>query len=234
MKIQLLLPRSFSFLTACLLSSSLFSSLSLAQSVHAEVAPATRVQLLASENTASSLTLMEEDVPDNFTELPPALRAQLATQMRAISQQLGGADLNPDNLAVFVNPRDFQIVMGFTSKLETPTAQAEFDANLKKLENPEVRKLVLATIQQKLASFPLGDLEISNLAVLPEQNNLANASTGVTLELKLQGQSFRVDLIPFRRDEVGAVAAVFYAKDGESLAVRNFAEKLDRRILNRS
>lgn len=234
MKTQLLLPRSFSFLTACLFSSTLLTSLSPAQFAHAEVAPAPRVQLLASENTASGLTLMPEDVPADFTEIPPAIRAQIATQMGAISQQLGGVDLNPDNLAVFVSLENFQVVMGFTSQLKSPAAQTEFDANLKKIDDPEVQKLVLATIKQKLASSPVGDVEISKLAVLPEQNNLASVSRGVTLELKLQGQDFRIDLISFRRNEVGAVAAVFYPKDGESLAVRNFAEKLDRRILNQS
>ncbi|MBD1943044.1 hypothetical protein H6F50_11845, partial [Coleofasciculus sp. FACHB-712] len=65
-----------------------------------------------------------------------------------------------------------------------------------------------------------------------ELNNLGNASSGMTLALKIQQQPVRMDIAAFRRNSTGALTAVMYV-NGKKPAVQvgDVVRKLDSRIL---
>lgn len=230
---KLTLPsRSFSLLTALLFSGAILSSTLPEQPARAELAPSSPPQLVARSEAPEGATLTLDDLPPGFTEIPPAIREQLAAQLLVFGQQFGPEDFNPENFFIFVNPANFQVVMGFTGNLPSPVEQAQFDTNLKRMEDPAIQQQMLVQIQEKLKS--LAGAEVTNYTPIPELNDLADASTGMTLEIKMQGQHFRADMASFRRSAVGAFAAVLYPQSGAPLPVRTLADKLDRRILERS
>jgi hypothetical protein len=198
--------------------------------LQAELVQPIEQNLVARSEAPEGAALTLDDLPDEFIEIPPMMQEQLVTQFQLLGQQFGPQDLELENFFVFVNPANFQVVMGFTGDLPSSSEQSQFDANLKQMENPEVQKRVLAQMQEKLEA--MAGVEITNYTPLSGLDDVADASTGMMLEMTLQGQPFRVDMASFRRSSVGAFTAVMYPVSGNALAVRTLADKLDSRILN--
>jgi hypothetical protein len=189
----------------------------------------TVLQMAAEQSTPARATLTVEDLPPGFTELPPELAASIASRLEVLKQQLGQGNMKPENFFAFVNPRTFQIVLGFTGKLPNEAEQASFDASLEKVKQPDAQKQTLSLLQEQLKAF--GEIKVTEYRLIPDLNNLANTSTGMTLALEMQGQPLRVDLAAFRRNATGAFTGIMYAQgDQPALGVGDLAQKLDRRI----
>lgn len=185
---------------------------------------------MAAEQPAPKAALTLSDLPSGFTELPPEISAALSSRLEVFSQQLGQGKMKPENFFAFVNPENFQIVLGFTSKIPNQPEQTSFDANLQQLQKPEVQQQMLSQLQEKVKK--LGDIKVIEYKALPDLNNLANASTGIAMELEMKGQPLRIDCAAFRRNSVGAFTAVMYPKGEQpKLAVGEVAQKLDTRIV---
>ncbi|MDY6782040.1 MAG: hypothetical protein SW833_05715 [Cyanobacteriota bacterium] len=199
------------------------------QPLQAERVQPAQQTLVARSEVPEGAALTLDDLPAGFTEIPPMMQEQLATQFQMLGQQFGPQDLELENFFVFVNPANFQVVMGFTGDLPTDSEQSQFDANLTRMENPEVQEQVLAQMQEKLGSME--GVEINSYAPLSGLNDVADASTGMMLEMTMQGQPFRVDMASFRRSSVGAFTAVMYPASSDALGVKTLADKLDNRIL---
>ncbi len=185
---------------------------------------------LAVEPTSAASTLTLQDLPPGFTELPPEISAALSSRLDVLSQQLGQGNLKPENFFAFVNPQDFQIVLGFTSKIPEKPQQASFDASMQQLSKPEVQQRMLSQLQERIKK--IGEIKVTDYRTLPGLNNLANASTGITLGLEMKGQPLRVDCATFRRNSTGAFTAVIYPNGKPpKVAVGEVAQKLDGRIV---
>ena len=190
--------------------------------------------IAAEQQATPQAALTLEDLPPGFTELPPEVATTIASRLDVLRQQLGQNSLQPENFFAFVNQQNFQIVLGFTGKLPNQSEQASFDANLQQQQKPEVQQMMLSQLQEKLKEF--GGLKVTEYTALPELNNLANASTGLTMAMEMQGQPLRVDFAAFRRNNVGAFTAVMYPTNGgqPTAAIGDVAQKLDARILQLS
>ncbi|MBD2015510.1 hypothetical protein H6F96_16250 [Microcoleus sp. FACHB-53] len=188
------------------------------------------VLLMAAEQLAPTpATLTLEDLPPGFTELPPELATMLASRLEMLKQELGQGNMKPENFFAFVNPKNFQIVLGFTGKLPNQSEQTSFDASLDKVKQPDVQQQTLSVLQEKLKSF--GEIKVTEYRPIPDLNNLANASTGMTLGIEMQGQPLRLDLAAFRRNATGALTGIMYATGEQPLVgVGDLARKLDQRI----
>lgn len=185
---------------------------------------------LAVEPTPAASTLTLKDLPPGFTELPPEISAALSSRLDVLSQQLGQGNLKPENFFAFVNPQDFQIVLGFTSKIPNQTQQASFDASMQQLSKPEVQQQMLTQLQERIKK--LGEIKVTDYRTLPGLTDVANASNGVTLGLETRGQPLRVDVAAFRRDATGAFTAVMYPTGKQpKVGVGDVARKLDGRIV---
>lgn len=184
-----------------------------------------------SAKPAVKLTLA--DLPPGFQELPPELTAQIATRLEPFRQQLAKANIKPEDFFAFVNPENFQLVMGVAGDLPNQQAQTQFDASLQQLQNPELQQRLLSQLQASLKSFK--GIEVVDYKSLPALNNVANASTGFTLSVKMQEQPVNFDMATFRRGQVAAFTAVMYV-NGETaqVAVKDVATKLDNRIVQSS
>lgn len=185
---------------------------------------------LAVEPTPAASTLTLKDLPPGFTELPPEISAALSSRLDVLSQQIGPGNLKPENFFAFVNPQDFQIVLGFTSNIPNQPEQASFDASMQQLSKPEVQQRMLSQLQEGVKK--LGEIKVTDYRTLSGLNNLANASAGITLGLEMRGQPLRVDCATFRRNSTGAFTAVMYPSDTKpKIAVAEVAQKLDGRIV---
>lgn len=189
----------------------------------------TLLQLAAEPSAPAQATLTLEDLPPGFTELPPELAANIASRLDVLGQQLTTGTMKPENFFAFVNPENFQIVLGFTGKLPNQAQQASFDTSLQQFKQPEVQQRTLSLLQDQLKTF--GQVKVTECRAIPELDNLANASTGFAVGLEMRSQPLRLDLAAFRRNGTGAFTGVMYATgDRPAVAVGNVARKLDSRI----
>ena len=187
----------------------------------------------SSEPAASPVTLTLQDLPAGFQEVPPEIKPQFAAQLENLKQALVQQNLQLDNSFVFVNPDQIQLVLGFTGMLRDQPQQAKFDAGLQELQQPEARQQLISKVQKGLQSVQ--GIEVVGYEALPELNNLADESTGMTLALKMQGIPVRMQIAGFRRSQVGSFTAVLYLDGAKPvLPVKDVVSKLDNRILQSS
>lgn len=232
-------------LTLCLLTGVIFSGMPVKAAITTSPASSnwqpiaqqgiaeTFTQMAAEKPTSAQATLTLEDLPPGFTKLPPELAAEFASRLSVLSQQVRQGSLKPENFFAFANPENFQIVLGFTNKFPAQPEQASFDASLQQLQKPEVQQRLLSQLQEQLKNY--GEIKVTEYRALPGLNNLADASTGITLALEMQGQPLRLDFAAFRRNKVGAFTAVMYPNGEQpAIAVGDVAQKLDNRIVQLS
>ena len=155
---------------------------------------------MAAEQSVSAPTLTLDDLPPGFTALPPEIASAIASRLDSLRQQVAQVDLKPENFFAFVNPQNFQLVLGFTGKLPNEQEQANFDASLQKLQQPDTQQQAIALLQEKLKK--IRGMKVTEYRLLPEANNLANASTGLALDMEMQGQPLRLDFAAFRRNDM--------------------------------
>jgi hypothetical protein len=176
---------------------------------------------------ASTLTL--QDLPTGFQELPPQIKPLIAAQVDTIKRILGQQNLQLNNSFSFVSQQPLELVLGFSTILPNqPLSLLRFDASLQQLQQPKTIK----KLQEELQAVQPG-INVMGYEALPDANNIANASRGITLVIKMANiPPLRMEMVGFRRNQVGAFTAVFYL-DGVKpvIPVKDVAAKLDERIL---
>ena len=224
-----ILMKNYSFLLL-ILTSAVFTA------APVKAVPVAQTKPPASEKLTSAPTLTLQDLPAGFQELPAELRPGIAAQLDIIKRVLGQQNLSLGNYFAFVNPQQLEVVLGFNTTLPNqPLALLKFDAGLRQLQQPKARQQLVSQVEQGLKASPIG-IKVIEQAALPDLNNLANASAGMTLALQLQSlPSLRSDIVAFRRNQVGSLTAVFYLDGSKpAISLKDVATKLDDRILQSS
>lgn len=212
-------------LTLCLLTSTLWIAGSIPAVFAQEITP-TVIQA----PTATNLTLTLQDLPPGFRELPKNMEDKIKPRLEAFTQQLAQTGMKPGKYFIFINPQTFQIVFGFTGMLSTQPEQANFDATLKQMQEPEVQQEIINQYREVLKQAQ--GIEIVDYSAIPDLNNIAEASTGMSVAVAMQGRPLRLDITAFRRSNVGAFAAIIHpGAQVQSLQLSTIARKLDGRIL---
>lgn len=197
-----------------------------------QAVPVAQTSSPGSEKRLAVSTLTLQDLPSGFQELPAQIKPLIAAQLDTIKRVLGQQNLQLDNSFSFVNQQPLEVVLGFSTTLPNqPLTLLKFDASLQQLEQPNLGK----KFQEELQAVQPG-IDVVDYKVLPDLNNIANSSRGITLAIKMQGiPPLRMEMVGFRRNKVGAFTAVFYL-DGTQpvISVKDVAAKLDDRILQSS
>lgn len=186
--------------------------------------------------TYSNAVLTAQDLPPEFKEIPPEIAKEVQSKFEILSNQLAKAGMKPEKFFAFFNQKTLQIVVGFTGLIPNQSDQANFDATLKKMQQPEYHKQMMDDIKESLNKSNQ-EIKILEYGMIPSANNIAETSTGMTLAVDLQGQVFQVDLAAFRRSNVGAFTAILSPKDEKQPTSINLsllddvARKLDTRIV---
>jgi hypothetical protein len=181
---------------------------------------------------ASALTLTLQDLPAGFQELPAQIKPLIAAQLDTIKEVLGQQNLQLDNSFSFVNPQPLEVVLGFSTILPNqPLTLLKFDASLQQLQQPNT----IQKLQEQLQAIQPG-INVVEYKALPDLNNIANSSRGITLVIKMQDlPPLRMEMVGFRRNKVGSFTAVVYLDGAKPvITVKDVAAKLDDRILQSS
>lgn len=170
--------------------------------------------LLAQTPNFSQLVLTGQDLPKSFQAMPQADLEQLR---RDLTQE----DFPVASVFAFMDPNNFELVMGITTQIQSPAEQQEFDRTL---NQPEVLQAMLTE--------GLGQTEIKGRQPLTNLNNIGNSAGGVSLDVDLEGVPARLDIIAFRRDVVGAFVFVMYLNEETPvMPAPEVARKLDERVM---
>lgn len=216
-------------ITLCLLTGSLWGSGYVPTALAADPVP---VSATAEQGLANT-TLSLQDLPPGFKELPPQIAAEVSSKFEGLRQQLIEAGMKPNKFFAYVHPQSLQIVFGFTGTIENQPDRANFDAIIKQIQEPEYQQELIAQYREALKSRQ--GIEILEYGIIPELNNVAEASTGMTVSVSMQGQPLRLDVAAFRRSSVGAFTGIMYPKDRVPTAqLGAIARLLDNRILQAS
>lgn len=162
-------------------------------------------------------TLMLEDLPTGFQPLS-------GPELAELSKSLSEGDYQTESLFAFQEDEHFEYIMGFTTSLPTPEAQAAFDAELQQVD----------FLEEFAKGFQQGakGIEISGKGALKNLEGIGNAIAGLGFTSNIESIPVRLELVVFRREQVGAFLWIMYL-DGDKpvIPVDQVAQKLDNRIL---
>jgi hypothetical protein len=180
---------------------------------------------------SSSLSwLQREDIPPEFRELPGNVARSIGDRFRVVTRFFGQETFQLDRYSAFINPADLQVVLAFSGSLPTQTDQLDFDAAMRRLQQPAFQQQFLGLLRQSALELP--QVSILNYQPLANLNQLANSSTGVRMTVQAGDRVWLMDIVPFRRSTVGALAVVIYPREVTNpLSVGTIAQRLDGRII---
>ncbi len=139
---------------------------------------------------------------------------------------MSAADLNSEEFTVesffaLLEPTNFEMIMGFTTLVQSPLDKAGFDLVL---NQPDV------LIESFLGG--MGDVGASEPVELPEfTDTIGNSSAGMTVLTDIEGMGMRLDVVVFRHDSIGTFVITMYL-DGQEppVSLMDAATKFDEKI----
>lgn len=210
----------------------LTSATFLAYPLQAAPLPSEIEQPALSQPAAKATVLTLEDLPSGFQEVPPSMKAEIAARLKPFQQLLLKDNLPLNNFSAFVEPQKMEVVIGFTGMLSNQVQQAQFDAAIQKTRSPKFQQEI-KKLADKLPSSQ--EVKVLGYKSLPDMNNLAQSSTGFSIDTTIQEMPVNFDFISFRRSSVGALTAVVYLSGKQpSISVKDVATKLDGHLLQAS
>lgn len=201
-----------------LASGCLVNEAAVAHSLGVAAFPGDSLRYQVADLDFSKLVLTPADLPESFEELPPQQVAQLKDAL--VRNQLQG-----ESLFAFqdTNVESFAFIMGFTVHLETETEQTTFDSQLTR---PDFMEQFVAGFESGSSSQVVQSQELKNL------NAVGEIAAGLSALTSVQEIPMRMDVVGFRRGQVGAFIYVMYL-DGSTpaLGVDEVARKFDGRLI---
>jgi hypothetical protein len=201
--------------------------------INSQTNPEINPQIIAQVplNGSNSLSwLQREDIPPEFRELPSNVARSIGDRFRVVTRFFGQETFQLDRYSAFINPADLQVVLAFSGSLPTQADQLDFDSAMRRLQQPDFQQRFLGLLRQSALELP--QVSILNYQPLANLNQLANSSTGVRMTVQAGDRVWVMDIVPFRRSTVGALAVVIYPREVTNpLSVATIAQRLDGRII---
>ncbi len=167
------------------------------------------------EMDISELVLTSADFPDvAFSDVSLA-------EMGMSEEDLNSEDFTVESFFAMLESQNFEMVMGFTTLVQSPLEKAGFDLIL---NQPDI------LIDSFLGG--MGDVEASEAVDIPElTDTIGDSSAGMTLVTNIEGMSMRIDMVIFRHDSIGSFIIVMYL-DGQEPVVplQDITLKFDEKI----
>jgi hypothetical protein len=173
-----------------------------------------REQELEQERDWSELAIDAQDLPPGFQGMP-------AEDLAKLKQELSENDLSVESVFAFMEPNNFELLLGLTTPLKNQQSQKDFEQIL---AEPEVLR--------ELVTDGMGETQIVEQIEIEELDNIGESVAGVTLKLNLEGVPAQLDIVAFRRQSIGAFMFLLYL-DGQTprMPIVNLARILDDRAL---
>ena len=173
--------------------------------------PSQRTQPRNQGRDLSQVTINAQDLPREFQAMP-------AEELAKLKQELGQEDFSVESLFAFMEPKNFEMLLGMTTSLKSQQEQNDFEAILASPES-----------LQRVMTEGMGATQILQQTPL-RLENVGQAVAGVNLKLNLEGVPANLDIVAFRRDTIGAFVFLLYL-EGQTprRPIANLAQILDRR-----
>lgn len=173
--------------------------------------PSQRVQPRNQGRDLSQVAIDAQDLPREFQAMP-------AEELAKLKQELGQEDFSVESLFAFMEPKNFEMLLGMTTSLKSQQEQNDFEAILASPES-----------LQRVMTEGMGATQILQQTPL-RLENVGQAVAGVNLKLNLEGVPANLDIVAFRRDTIGAFVFLLYL-EGQTprRPIANLAQILDRR-----
>jgi hypothetical protein len=177
----------------------------------AQNVPSQRTQPRNQGRDWSQLVIRAQDLPSGFQGMP-------ADQLNQLRQELTQDGLSIGSVFAFMEPKNFEMLIGVTTPLQSPQEQNDFEA-------------ILASpgALQRMITEGMGATQILQQTPL-RLENIGEAVAGVNLKLNMEGVPANLDIVAFRRDAIGAFVFLLYL-EGQipQRPIANLARTLDNR-----
>ena len=161
----------------------------------------------------SSAVLTLDDLPAGFEEFSPE-------ELGVSLDDFGDEALQPEEVFIFLNAQNFQMVFGFNFLLTSKLDRAAFDVGI---SQPEITLPALVS--------GMGSENVQGEKVLEGFDDVGEARIGMTMIANLEGVPVQVDVLMFRQDVVGAmVMSMVLEGQAPNITLHDLGLKLDQRI----
>ena len=164
----------------------------------------------------SGLVLTANDFPAvAFTDFP-------LEEMGISVEDLSNEQFTIESYFALIEAQNFEVVMGFTTKLTSLLEKTGFD-------------LVLNQPELLINTFvgAMGDINAEPETLPAFEDTVGDSSAGVTMLANVEGMNLRMDVVIFRRGQVGAALVTMHL-DGQTppVSLMDVANKFDQKIEN--
>ena len=130
-------------------------------------------------------------------------------------------EVEPENIFVFVNPRQFQTIVGYNFLLTDRLQRLAFDAIV---SEPDI--LLQAVVSD------IGPENVSNEKVLQGLDDIGELQTGISMVAKTKGIALQVEALIFRRGIIGAyIMSSTFPGRKPTITIKELGRILDERML---
>jgi hypothetical protein len=165
------------------------------------------------EPDISSAVLTLDDLPSGFEEYN-------LEEMGMSVDDFSDENFRPEEVFIFINPQDFQMVFGFNFLLTERFDRAAFDLGM---SQPELTLPALVN--------GMGSENIQNEKILEGMEDVGDVQIGMTMIANMEGMPAQVDILMFRRDVVGAmVMSMVLEGQSPNITLHELGRKLDQHI----
>jgi len=159
----------------------------------------------------SSAVLTLDDLPPGFEVLYPE---DLGMSVDDFSDE----DFQPEEVFVFINSQDFQMVIGFNFLLDNKLDRIAFDAGV---SQPEITLPAMVN--------GMGSEDIQDEKVLEGLDDIGEKQIGMTMITDMEGVPVQVDILMFRREIIGAMLmSMVFDGDSPNITLHELGLKLDQ------
>jgi len=154
-------------------------------------------------------------------DLPPGFQGMPAEDIAKLKQELRENDLPVESVFAFMEPNNFELLLGLTTPLKNQQSQTQFEQIL---QQPEVLR--------ELVTDGMGSTQILEQVEIDALDDMGESVAGVTLKLNMEGVPAQLDIVAFQRESIGAFMFLLYL-DGQTprMPIVNLARTLDNRAV---
>jgi len=153
-------------------------------------------------------------------DLPPGFEEYTLEDMGMTIEDFGEDDFQPEEVFVFINTQDFQMVFGFNFLLAKKLEQAAFDVGI---SQPDVTLPALIN--------GIGSENVQDEKILEGYDDIGEKQIAMSMIADMEGTSVQVDVLMFRRDIIGAmVLSMNLEEQTPIITIHELGQKLDQRV----
>lgn len=153
-------------------------------------------------------------------DLPPGFEEYNLEEMGMSVDDFSDENFQPEEVFIFINTQDFQMVFGFNFLLTERFDRAAFDLGMSK---PEMTLPALVN--------GMGSENVQDEKILEGLEDVGEVQIGMSMIANMEGVPVQVDVLMFRRDIVGAmVMSMVLEEDAPNITLHDLGRKLDQHI----